>query len=345
MGSITFPTRRSAPFKGVLSDGTFKYVLGLPERTIASSLVLGSCLHKAVQYRFEQLMMGREADLDTLLAVFQDEWEVFEERNIRYGDGETRDEIGRMADKLLKEFLRSEFSRPQGNVIGVEEELRGQVIPGCPDLLARVDLIVDAGSHFLVADFKTSRCTWNDFKVEDQAPQLFLYSELVRPLADGKPIKLAFAVLTKTKQPVLTVHDVPLDPHQVERTKRTVERGLAGNSGRPGSIRSHRRSHAEPVRTASRAGNGSAEANSVPSSGVKLGQGQLTKSMDGEEAQCGSKTETESGVRNGQLDYCCRCRLLGTIVVGIHGDRSYLAGPELAHRRYSAKKTFDGSIR
>ena len=211
-------------FQGCPLRWYFKYVLGLPERTIASSLVLGSCLHKAVQYRFEQLMMGRKADLDTLLAVFQDEWEVFEERNIRYGDGETRDEIGRMADKLLKEFLRSEFSRPQGDVIGVEEELRGQVVPGCPDLLARVDLIVDAGSHFLVADFKTSRCTWNDFKVEDQAPQLFLYSELVRPLADGKPIKLAFAVLTKTKQPVLTVHDVPNDPHQLERTKRTVER-------------------------------------------------------------------------------------------------------------------------
>ncbi len=202
----------------------FRYQLGLPERTIASSLVVGSCLHRAVQYRFEQLMMGREPDLDALLAVFQDEWEAFEGKNIRYGAGESRDEIGQMADKLLKEFLKSEFARPQGDIIGVEEELRGEVVPDCPELLARVDLIVDRGNELVVSDFKTSRCSWNDFKVEDQAPQLFLYSELVKQMAGDKPIKLAFAVLTKTKVPVLTVHDVPLDPHQVERTKRTVER-------------------------------------------------------------------------------------------------------------------------
>jgi hypothetical protein len=87
-----------------------------------------------------------------------------------------------------------------------------------------VDLIIDTGPELVIADFKTSRCSWNDFKVEDLAPQLYLYSELVKPMADGKPIKLAFAVLTKTKTPVLTVHDVPLDPLQVARTKKTVER-------------------------------------------------------------------------------------------------------------------------
>ncbi len=202
----------------------FRYVLGLTERTISSSLVLGSALHRAVQHHFEQLMVGRSGtDLDTLLAVFQDAWESYDGQNIRYGAGESRDEIGRMAERLLTEFLKSDFSRPQGEIIGIEEELRGQVVSGCPELLARVDLIVDTGSEIIISDFKTSRCAWNNLKIEDLAPQLYLYSELVKPLADGKPIKLAFAVLTKTKVPVLTVHDVPLDPHQVERTKRIVE--------------------------------------------------------------------------------------------------------------------------
>ena len=97
------------------------------------------------------------------------------------------------------------------------------MIPGCPDLLARVDLIVDTGDELVVSDFKTARCSWNDLKVEDLAPQLLLYSELVKPIADGRPIKLEFAVLTKTKVPELTVHDVPHDPQQVERTKKIVE--------------------------------------------------------------------------------------------------------------------------
>ena len=61
-------------------------------------------------------------------------------------------------------------------------------------------------------------------KVEEAAPQLLLYSELARTLADDKPMRLSFAVLTKTQSPVLSVHDVPVDPQQIERTKRIVER-------------------------------------------------------------------------------------------------------------------------
>ena len=97
-------------------------------------------------------------------------------------------------------------------------------LPICPDLLARIDLIVDADSELHVSDFKSARSSWSDYKVDDVAPQLILYSELVKPIADGHPIKLSFAVLTKTKVRVLAVHDVPLDAQQVKRTKRTVER-------------------------------------------------------------------------------------------------------------------------
>ena len=202
----------------------FRYVLGLSEGTISSSLVLGSCLHSCVQFQFEQILMGRpSADLDTLLQVFQDAWEGYDNQVIRYGAGETRDEIGGLADRLLREFLRSEFSRPKGNIIGIEEEVRGEIMPGVPDLLGRVDLIVDTGDSLVVSDFKTARASWNVLKVEDLAPQLLLYSEVVKPMADGKPIKLEFAVLTKTKVPELTIYDVPLDPQQVERTKKVVE--------------------------------------------------------------------------------------------------------------------------
>src|ERR1700722_17612563 len=95
---------------------------------------------------------------------------------------------------------------------------------GCPDLLARVDLVVDSGHELVVSDFKTSRAKWNEFKVRDFSPQLHLYSELVKPMAEGKPVKLAFAVLTKTKLPVLQVHDVLIDVREIMRTKKTVER-------------------------------------------------------------------------------------------------------------------------
>jgi CRISPR/Cas system-associated exonuclease Cas4 (RecB family) len=92
---------------------------------------------------------------------------------------------------MLRTFLRSDFAQPQGVILGVEEELRVAIIPGCPDLLARVDLLIETKDALHVLDFKTARSAWN---------------------------------VTKTQSPVLTVHDVPIDTQQVERTKRNVER-------------------------------------------------------------------------------------------------------------------------
>jgi CRISPR/Cas system-associated exonuclease Cas4 (RecB family) len=203
----------------------FRYILKLPVKTIASSLVFGSAMHKAVQFHYEQLLVGnRGPDIDTLLGVYQDYWQSCVGQKVLFGKSETADTLGRMADRLLRIFIQSDLAHPKGVIVGVEEELRGQIIPGCPDLLARVDLIVDAGNELTVSDFKTARCSWNDYKVEDLAPQLLLYSELVKPIADGRPIKLSFAVMTKTKTPVFTVHDVPVTVRQLNRTKRTVER-------------------------------------------------------------------------------------------------------------------------
>ena len=203
----------------------FRYFLGLPEETISASLVLGASLHQAVQYHFEQLLAGQPPpDLDTLLAVFQDHWQTYESQAIQYGKTENRDTLGRLADRMLRTFLRSEFAQPQGVILGVEEELRAAIIPGCPDLLARVDLVIETEDAQQVLDFKTARSTWSADKVEEAAPQLLLYSDLAKTLTDGKPLRLSFAVLTKTQSPVLSLHDVPMDPKQVERTKRTVER-------------------------------------------------------------------------------------------------------------------------
>jgi putative RecB family exonuclease len=202
----------------------FRYVLGLPQTVISSSLVFGSAMHHAVQFHYEQLMIGNKPpDLDMLLDAYQDYWEGQKKQTIRFGKGEDRDALGRMADRMLRAFMASGYAQPQGVILGVEEELRGQLVPGCPDLLARLDLIVDTGSELIVSDFKTSHSSWSCYKVDDVSPQLLLYSELVKPMADGRPIKLSFAVLTKTKLPVLTVHDVPLDAQQMNRTKGTVE--------------------------------------------------------------------------------------------------------------------------
>jgi CRISPR/Cas system-associated exonuclease Cas4 (RecB family) len=203
----------------------FRYLRRLPEECIAASLVFGSAIHSAVQYHFEQLMVRSERpDLDSLLEVFQDSWKSHATARVQFGRREVFDDYCHMADRTLRVFLNSDWAHPQGTIIGIEEELRGHVVPGCPDILGRVDLLVDAGHELVLTDFKTSRNGWSEGHVVDAAPQLLLYNELAQQLTDGRPLRLQFAVMTKTKRPEFTLHGVANDAEQVNRTKRVIQR-------------------------------------------------------------------------------------------------------------------------
>jgi len=203
----------------------FRYVLGLPEVTVSANLVFGSAFHAAIQCHFEHLLAGDPPpSLDTLLDVFWQTWRGREAKTIRFGKGENLDSIGRLADRMLWAFQESAFAHPTGTILAVEEELRGPIVPICPDLLARVDLLVDAGDVLVLSDFKTSRGSWTGEDVAKSAPQLLLYSELAQELGHGKPLRLEFAVMTKVKSPTLTIHPVERNPQHIARTKQIVER-------------------------------------------------------------------------------------------------------------------------
>jgi putative RecB family exonuclease len=125
-------------------------------------------------------------------------------------------------------FRASDVARPTGRIVGVETELSAGVVLGTPPLLARLDVLVDEDHQLVITDIKTSRARWSDGHVRDNADQLFLYHELARPLARGKPIRLQFAVLTKTRLPEVNRHIVPADRHRVERAKGVVRRAWEG---------------------------------------------------------------------------------------------------------------------
>jgi len=203
----------------------FRYIRGLPEKTIAASLVLGSAIHSCLQYHYEQMLVGNDPpDLDTLLDVFQDSWHTRAGQKVLFGKGEDMNTMGQLAERMLKAFQGNSLARPTGTIIAVEEELRGPLIPGLPELLARVDLVVDQGDALMMTDFKTARSSWSEDHVEDSASQLLLYHELAKDLSDGRPVKLGFAVLTKTKLPEMTLYPVQVNRHRLERTKKIVER-------------------------------------------------------------------------------------------------------------------------
>ncbi|REJ74266.1 MAG: PD-(D/E)XK nuclease family protein [Planctomycetota bacterium] len=202
----------------------FRYVQGLPEKTVSSSLVFGAAIHAVVQFHYEELLAGAEPpDLDTLLAVYQAEWKERDQQTIRFGQTESVDSLSQLAERVLAAFQASDVAAGVGRIVAVEETLRGEIVPGFPDLLARIDLLAESDDAVTVTDFKTSRSRWSAEQAAINADQLLLYSQLLREVAPGKPLRLQFVVLTKTKQPAVEAIDVPYDPQQVERTWRIAQ--------------------------------------------------------------------------------------------------------------------------
>jgi putative RecB family exonuclease len=201
----------------------YRYVMGLPEETVSSSLVFGGAVHRAIEFHFRELLAGNPPPhSDALLAEFWEGWKERESEGIRFGKTEDIDSLAHLAERTLAAFQQSPAAQPQGRILAVEEELRGPIVPGCPDVLGRVDLILDAGDALVVADWKTSRSRWSSEQAEDASEQLLLYSELAKDFAPGKPLKLEFVILTKTKEVVVDRHSLPVDPVKVARTKRIV---------------------------------------------------------------------------------------------------------------------------
>jgi PD-(D/E)XK nuclease superfamily len=90
-----------------------------------------------------------------------------------------------LAVGMLKCFLSSEFARPAGKILAIEEELRGPAMEGLSDILARIDLIEETPEALVIRDWKTSRSKWSTIQVESTAEQLYLYAALLRSLASG----------------------------------------------------------------------------------------------------------------------------------------------------------------
>jgi putative RecB family exonuclease len=207
----------------------FRYVEQLPEQTVSSALVFGSAIHGAIELWFRERLAGNaDPDLDLLLDAYQAEWQDRDISIIKFGKKEDVDSLGELAERMLTAFMRNEASRPDGQILGVEEQLQESVIEGCPDLLARLDLLIETDDAVVVTDFKTSRARWSQEQANQAGEQLLLYSELVKHFVPAKPLRLEFVVLTKTKSPSIEIYTVAVDQQRVDRSRKTVERVWRG---------------------------------------------------------------------------------------------------------------------
>lgn len=204
----------------------FRYLDGLPEEAVSASLVFGSAVHRAAELHYNRLLAGEALPgLEELLAAYHDAWrDQLETAPVQFGKDDDVASLSKLAGRMLEAFRVSPAAQPVGRVIGIEEEPRGAIIPGVPDLLGRIDLLIETDDAVVITDLKTSRSRWSRDQAEDSAEQLLLYSELVKHLMPGKRLRLQFVVLTKTKEPIVDVHELPVELQRVDRTKRGVER-------------------------------------------------------------------------------------------------------------------------
>ena len=203
----------------------FRYIDGLPEESVSSALVFGTGIHSAVEQHFQAVLSGDpKPDLDALLFAYRSAWLPHEPDVISFGSTETRASLDALASKMLTAFLNSPAASVRGRVLGVEEEIRGMLVEGVPDLFGRVDLLTEDSDSLVITDIKTSRGKWSQEQVEDSSEQLLLYSHLASEISPGQKITTRFLVLTKTKEPVIEEHVREVEPGNVKRTLAGVEK-------------------------------------------------------------------------------------------------------------------------
>lgn len=204
----------------------FSYIEGRTPEFKSSSLVFGGAIHTAIELHFRKAFEGIESpSINELLEAYDHAWKNDATTPIRYGKSETAEVLRDLANRMLSAFLGSEVSKLDSELLGVEEEFKAPIIPDCPDLLGRIDLVKLTKDRVKIIDFKTSRSSWNHAKVQESATQQLLYSELVKPLAEvyGHRLpEIEWAVLTKGKSPRVEIHRLQPDTAQIERVKAMV---------------------------------------------------------------------------------------------------------------------------
>jgi CRISPR/Cas system-associated exonuclease Cas4 (RecB family) len=209
---------------------SFQYVEKARPDFIPSSLIFGGSIHSALELYFRAKLEGLDVTHEALISAYQDGWRRQREKDgsdlpVKFNTDQTVETLNELADRMIGSFLASPLASPKGTILGIEEELRVQLDPGLPDLLAKVDLVTKTDSALHVTDFKTSRSRWNEQKAQESAEQFLLYGATVRQMSQhlDARVKLHFAIITKAKKPVVQLIPVQADHDRIAGLKDSVD--------------------------------------------------------------------------------------------------------------------------
>ncbi len=180
----------------------FQRVLGLPQHTVSSSLILGSAVHAALAEYHRTVQLDEPTDTEKLQSVFTEAWHQREkETRILYRDGEERDDLLAQGIALIEVYLEEP---PPQNIIGIEQEMIAPIHNSRGDyletpLVAVADLITEDNEELTVHEYKTSGRAFSQSEAETSL-QPTCYINAARA-AFGHPATVVYTVLIKTKTP------------------------------------------------------------------------------------------------------------------------------------------------
>ena len=99
--------------------------------------------------------------------AYRSAWLLHDPDAISFGSKETRETLNDLAGRMLTAFLAGKYASVNGHVLGVEEEIRGMLVEGVPDMCGRVDLLTEDADSLVITDIKTSRRKWSPEQVDD----------------------------------------------------------------------------------------------------------------------------------------------------------------------------------
>ncbi|HET6248074.1 MAG TPA: PD-(D/E)XK nuclease family protein [Tepidisphaeraceae bacterium] len=212
---------------------SFLYVEKTPPDFVPNSLIFGGAIHAAVEFYFRCELEGLDVTYEALMSAYHDAWrrqlekareQAGKDVPVQFNKTQDADALHNLAGRMITAFLASSLANPKGVIVGIEEELRVELSPELPDVLAKVDLVTQTEGWLHVVDFKTSKSSWTEEKARESAEQLVLYGATLGGMSRslGLPIRLHFAVLTKHKTPRVQLLPVATDAASLDVMRDSV---------------------------------------------------------------------------------------------------------------------------
>ncbi len=185
----------------------FNYIDHIRPAFTPAPLAFGVAFHEAVEEALAGLMVGAMPAVADLVAVVDRSLnEQNAETPIQFQDEGGKDAMLELATRMLTAWTA--WPRPAGRILAIEQSFELTLGAGLPPLVGRIDLVTDEPDAIVVTDLKTAKSRWSAREIDDHLPQLVIYREAVKDLARelGKPVKLAYEIVTKAKAPVVERH-------------------------------------------------------------------------------------------------------------------------------------------